>query len=214
MRTHAAFDSTSSVMHTWRHTTLADGLIRLSVRQGDLINETSEVIVNPANTKMLHRSALALHLNEMSGDMIQSGSDANITKYGSIPVGDCVATDAGSLPFKKIVHAVGPVWSYDADEQKIAKQQLMSAIFNSLVCTSAFGYSSIAFPTIYNNVSIEVPRDVAAKCFFRAVQRYATREQSKMSNEVKVQPVTDIRFTNVDDETVAHFVNEFDQRSL
>ena len=53
----------------------------------------------------------------MGGDSIQTGSDIQVSKYGNaIPVGECTATDAGTLPFKKIVHAIGPKWTSEADE--------------------------------------------------------------------------------------------------
>ena len=39
-----------------------DGLITLRVRQGDLCRETTEAIVNPANSKLEHNGALSAYI--------------------------------------------------------------------------------------------------------------------------------------------------------
>ena len=89
----------------------------------------------------------------------------------------------------------------------------MLAIFNSIVCTSVHGFSSVAVPTISDEYD-KVPCSVAAKCFFNAVDKYAAQEQHKETCALKISPVTDIRFTNFNEDTVASFVNEFDARCL
>ena len=95
-----------------RQTPLAGGLVTLSVRQGNLLEETTEVIINPANMNLQHGAGVAGDIVKAGGQIIQDESDDILNKFGSgvIPVGNCVATSAGSLPFKKIVHTVGPYW--------------------------------------------------------------------------------------------------------
>ena len=44
---------------TLKKALLADGLVTLCVRQGDLTKETTEGIVSPANSKLVHGGALA-----------------------------------------------------------------------------------------------------------------------------------------------------------
>ena len=83
-----SFSSASASIQTLRQTKLANGLISLSVRQGDLIKETTEVIVNPANAQMRHTGTLASHIVKMGGDSIQDDSDFHLSQYGGlIPVG-------------------------------------------------------------------------------------------------------------------------------
>ena len=89
----------------------------------------------------------------------------------------------------------------------------MLAIFNSLVCSSVHGFSSVAVPTISDEYD-KVPTRVAAKCFFNALDKYAAHEQDRKTCVLKISPVTDIRFTNFNEDTVASFVNEFDERCL
>ena len=85
-----------------------------------------------------------------------------IAKFGtSIPVGECIATGPGRLPFKKIVHAVGPTWPSEVKQRPEAQHKLKSAIFNSLACTSAFGYQSIAFPAVSSGV-FKFPKKLCA----------------------------------------------------
>ena len=100
-------------------------------------------------------------------------------------MGDCIATSAGKLPFKKIVHAVGPTWPGGKEEQFQAQKKLKSAIFNSLATTSAFNYHSIAFPAISSGV-FRFPKDVCAKCFFDMIQKYASDEQQRKEDGAHV----------------------------
>ena len=80
------------------------------------------------------------------------------------------------MPFKKIVHAVKPVWPYKKEDQAKAEEQLRSAIFDSLACTSAFNYHSIAFPAVASG-AFGFPEDICAKCFFDEIEKYAAKEQ-------------------------------------
>ena len=57
-----------------------NGLITLRVRQGDLINETSSAIVNPANSRLWHAGTLAAHIVAKGGSVIQQESDIMLAK--------------------------------------------------------------------------------------------------------------------------------------
>ena len=96
-----------------------DGLITLRIRQGDLTQETTEAIVNPANQKLHHGGALAKYIVQKGGQVIQDESDIAVSKYRDykIQVGNCTDTGAGSLPFRKIIHAVGPIWEQGGPEK-------------------------------------------------------------------------------------------------
>ena len=98
-------------MKILRQTSLCNGLVNLSIRQGNLLDETSDVIVNPANMHLDHAGGVAGAIVEAGGQIIQEESDTIIEKFGKpIPVGNVVFTSAGALPFKKIIHTVGPMW--------------------------------------------------------------------------------------------------------
>ena len=110
-------------------------------------------------------------------------------------------TGAGSLPFKKIIHAVGPVWEQGGPDKVIL---LKSAINNSLELAGVLGLCSVALPAISSG-GFGFPRDLCAKSFMEQVLIYAEKKASQqLSKEhpYAVRTVKDIRLTNIDDETV------------
>lgn len=85
-------------------------LQRLSVRYGNILAESTDAIVNAANGHLAHGGGLAGAIVRAGGRSIQQESDDLISRMGELPPGSAVHTFAGSLPFKYIIHAVGPVW--------------------------------------------------------------------------------------------------------
>jgi O-acetyl-ADP-ribose deacetylase (regulator of RNase III) len=64
---------------------------------------------------------------------------------GGCPTGQAVATGAGNLPAKKVIHAVGPVW-YGG--RKGEEDLLASAYAASLNIAMQEGCRSVAFPSL------------------------------------------------------------------
>jgi O-acetyl-ADP-ribose deacetylase (regulator of RNase III) len=62
-----------------------------------------------------------------------------------IPKGNIVATNAGYLPCKKVIHAVGPFSIENGFEPPII---LKKTIGNCLKLTNLMGQKSIAIPTL------------------------------------------------------------------
>ena len=87
----------------------------MRVRQGDLTCETTEAIVNPADQKLQHVGAMAAYIVKQGGPVIQRESEDKLIYLPNyvVATGNAVATGAGALPFKKIIHAVGPDWGED-----------------------------------------------------------------------------------------------------
>ena len=85
-----------------------------------------------------------------------------------------IPTMAGSLPFEKIIHAVGPVWQSGG---QLEITQLKSAVNNSLELAGVLGFPSIAIPAISSGV-LGFPKDICAKCFMEAVIEYAEKKAS------------------------------------
>ncbi len=87
---------------------------------------------------------------------------------GLCKVGEVVVTNAGNLPAKYVVHAVGPVWS--GGTQNEAKL-LENAYWNSMRVAKEYQLNSISFPCISTGVS-GYPKPDAAKVALCTVKAF------------------------------------------
>lgn len=87
--------------------TLGSGVV-VSVWKADLTNFCADAVVNAANEKLMHIGGLAYALSEAGGPQIQRDSTNHVRTNGIVATGSAIMMDPGSLPCKKIVHAVGP----------------------------------------------------------------------------------------------------------
>jgi len=127
-------------------------------------------------------------------------------------VGNAVATGAGSLPFKKIVHTVGPMW-LDGSKRNYEKPvQLRKAVANAIEVTGIMGYRSVAMPAISSGI-FGFPKDLCATCLIDEAVRYAELRE-KLGTKGPQKLVSDIRFTNFDNITCAYFMADFDRRKF
>lgn len=133
---------------------------------GDLLSAPVEVIVNPANGALLHQGGLARQIVQQAGLQLQHDSEQLIREYGQIDAGMAVYTSAGELPFKAVIHAIGPSMG-EGDEQR----KLEQAVSRSLQLCEMNEWRSIGFPAI-GTEDLELPLDICALAFFRAITRF------------------------------------------
>jgi len=93
------------------------------IRQGDLINETSDVIVNPANTELRHEGCAAKAIATAAGMCLQDKCRHYVKRYGGLRIGKVVHTTTGKLRrrIKYVLHAAGPDARENKDIQKCAE---------------------------------------------------------------------------------------------
>lgn len=107
-------EDAAAKIETVREAKLYRGLIKLSIRYGDILDEDANAIVNSSNMTMQHTEGLSANIVRQGGAIIQQESDmmmAKIFGYNMVPPGKCVLTSAGRLPFNHIIHTVGPVYA-------------------------------------------------------------------------------------------------------
>ena len=132
----------------------------------DLLGAPVDAIVNPANSGLSHGGGLAAIISDEGGPKIDDHCEKYIKKYGRIPVTKAVATTAGRLPYKGVVHAVGPRMG-DGEEQAKIEATLMSCL--GIAHTKE--WSSLAFPAISTGLFM-IPTDVCARAFKNAVSSF------------------------------------------
>ena len=111
----------------------------LKVVQGDITDMRVDAIVNPANDRLLMGGGVAGAIRRKGGQSIEDEA----AKKGPIAVGDAVATSAGSLKNKYIIHAVTMGMDFKTDEKKI---RLATA--SALRIAEKLNSASVAFPAL------------------------------------------------------------------
>ena len=130
--------------------------------RGDLLEEPVDVIVNAANGHLAHGGGVAGILSRAAGSALQAESDALVAKRGPFPTGSAVATTAGKLPFKAVIHAVGPRYGEGDEEQKL--KQALTAAFG---LAARRGWQSVSFPAVSAGI-FSVPLDICARAYLAA----------------------------------------------
>ncbi|RVE57856.1 hypothetical protein OJAV_G00203380 [Oryzias javanicus] len=148
--------------------------VKVSVWKADLccFNE-ADAVVNAANTSLSHGGGLAQALSDAGGPQIQQESLDYIRKYGHLKTGDAVALSAGSLPYKKVIHAVGPDLSMNPTRSEVnsAEPFLKKAIENILKRVSEERLSSVAIPAISSGL-FNYPLPDCAGTIVSAVKKF------------------------------------------
>lgn len=162
-----------------------------------MTKEDTDCIVNAANNLLAHIDGLAGKIIEVGGKSIQKECDDYLKKHGKLQEGDVYTSDAGKLPCKKVIHAVGPYWRGG----KTFEQEILAlTVNNCLQEASNNGFSSISIPAISSGI-FGFPKDKCAKILFDVSLNFFD-ENPKGS-------LTEIRFVNFDDKTVEIFEDEF-----
>ena len=118
--------------------------MKLSVVDGDLLDQKVDVIVNAWNRNIIPWWLL-LPQGVSGAIKRRAGLEPfrELGKLGAIPLGQAVETSAGKLPFKSIIHVAGINMFWRSSEQSIR-----DSVRNALKLAAANKYASVAFPLI------------------------------------------------------------------
>ena len=122
----------------------------ITLVQGDITEQQADAIVNAANRALLGGSGVDGAIHRAGGPEILAECRAlRAGKYSAgLPTGEAVATTAGDLPARWVVHTGGPVYGEVADPAAL----LRAAYENSLRVALELGAKSIAIPSISTGV--------------------------------------------------------------
>ncbi|MBN3299572.1 PAR14 polymerase, partial [Amia calva] len=148
-----------------------EGGLNLVVRQGDITQERVEAIVNASNEDLRHSSGVALRISKAGGPAIQKECTDWVQSKGQVLTGKAVKTTAGSLPFKMVIHAVGPQWRGGQGVDTV-RSLLDSAVRESLELAERSGCLSLAMPCLSSGI-FGVPLSLCAETIVGAVRNFA-----------------------------------------
>ena len=136
----------------------------LSLVQGDITKQDTEVIVNAANKTLKGGGGVDGAIHRAGGKAILE----ECKKIGGCETGEAVITTGGNLPAKYVIHTVGPVYR---DGQKGEPYLLASAYNSSLKLASANNIKSISFPSISTG-AYRFPLEKAAEIALQTAINY------------------------------------------
>lgn len=116
----------------------------LTIKDGDLLDQEVEVIVNAWNRNLIPWWLL-LPQGVSGAIKRRAGFQPfwELGRKGVLPLGGAVLTGAGRLPFRGIIHVAGIGILWRSSEQSIRK-----SVRNALAIADQEGFRSIAFPLI------------------------------------------------------------------
>jgi O-acetyl-ADP-ribose deacetylase (regulator of RNase III) len=164
---------------------------KLELVHGDLTEEHVDAIVNAANRYLAHGGGVAAAILRKGGPVIRQESEAWVRTHGPVSHETPAYTQAGALPCRYVIHAVGPMWGGGDEDRKLS-----AAVTGSLALAEQLGLTSLAIPPISTGI-FGFPKERAARIFKSAITAYyVAHPQSKLDP---------VRLTIIDQETLLIF---------
>lgn len=142
--------------------------MKILLIRGDITTETSDVIVNAANSSLLGGGGVDGAIHRAGGPKILEECKKIRATQGGCPTGEAVYTTGGNLPARYVIHTVGPVWQ---DGLHNEEELLASCYTQSLKLAESLGAKSISFPNISTGI-YGFPKKRAAEIAIDTVQAF------------------------------------------
>ncbi|MFF9813496.1 O-acetyl-ADP-ribose deacetylase [Streptomyces sp. NPDC014006] len=164
----------------------------ISLVQGDITRQSADALVNAANSSLLGGGGVDGAIHRRGGPAIlEDCRKLRASSYGKgLPTGQAVATTAGELDARWVIHTVGPVHSGSEDRSGL----LASCYRESLRVADELGAKTVAFPAISTGV-YRWPMDDAARIAVETVRATPTA-------------VEEVRFVLFDDRAYEAFARQ------
>jgi O-acetyl-ADP-ribose deacetylase (regulator of RNase III) len=121
----------------------------LRILQGDITRVPAEAIANAANAQLIGGGGVDGAIHRAGGPAIMAELDALRASVAPLAAGQAVATTAGRLPARYVIHTAGPIYR---DGLHGEPEALAACYRNCLRLAGERGCASIAFPAISTGV--------------------------------------------------------------
>jgi len=120
--------------------------MRITIVEGDITEASVDAIVNAANSSLLGGGGVDGAIHAAGGPEILAACRQlrATTLPAGLPPGDAVATTAGRLQARWVIHTVGPVYTTREDR----RPTLLAAYASCLRVADEVGARSVAFPLL------------------------------------------------------------------
>jgi O-acetyl-ADP-ribose deacetylase (regulator of RNase III) len=125
-------------------------MIELVLVRGDITTLEVDAIVNAANAELIPGGGVDGAIHRAGGPEIAAEAREIVAERGPLATGEAVATAAGELSARWVIHTVGPVWDEHAPEE--ARELLAACYRSSPDLAAELGCRTVAFPNISTGV--------------------------------------------------------------
>lgn len=146
----------------------------LELVTGDITDETTDAIVNAANSSLLGGGGVDGAIHKAAGPALLTECKKIREQRGVLPAGQAVATSGGNLKARYVIHTVGPVWQ---GGNRNEPQVLESCYSHSLEEANRKTCASISFPSVSTG-AFGYPVEAAAEIAVRTVADHLHQPQS------------------------------------
>jgi O-acetyl-ADP-ribose deacetylase len=119
----------------------------IKVLQGDITGYDGDAVVNAANNHLQLGAGVAGAIRRAAGPAVQAECDRYVAAHGAIRVGEAVATGAGEMAAKWVIHAAAM-----GDEPATARS-IREATAAALARARDLGARRVAFPVLGSGVA-------------------------------------------------------------
>jgi O-acetyl-ADP-ribose deacetylase len=183
-----------------------DFALRVSLERGkildfhgpaDITKETTEAIVNAANSSLLGGGGVDGAIHDAGGPSILKECKTIVAEIGRLPAGKAVLTTGGRLAAKYVIHTVGPIYRGSSGSQA---GTLASCYRESVRLADDHGIRSLSFPSISTGAYGYPVQEAAEIAVAAAVEALLSASQT-----------THARFVLFDGATLKAYVRAFEK---
>src|ERR1700723_3441225 len=119
---------------------------------GDITEESTDAIVNAANSSLLGGGGVNGAIHDAGGPAILAQCRQIVSKIGTLPAGKAVITQGGRLTARHVIHTVGPIYrggehgeaealgSCHRESIRLADEHALASVAFPAISTGAYGY--------------------------------------------------------------------------
>jgi len=155
---------------------------KISMLQGDISRQTTDAIVNAANSGLMGGGGVDGAIHRAGGPAILEECKKIVAQHGRLPTGKAVITIGGKLQAQYVIHTVGPIWHGGSRNEA----ELLSSAYNECLKLAAENkLTSISFPSISTG-AYGYPVDEAARIAVNTVVSFLRQQTTSLKEVVFV----------------------------
>lgn len=143
----------------------------IEILEGDITKQKADAICNPANSLLVMGGGAAGAIKRVGGAEIEREA----LKYAPVPVGKAVATGAGKLNSKWVIHAP----TMERPAMPTTAEKVYQATKAALLCAEEVGARDLVLPGMGTGVGGVSPTD-AAEAMMRAIGEFKAKSLKRI----------------------------------